>query len=76
MTRGARRPIRRRCYPTRMTVGPFRLVTLRHRRGYAIVDDRTGRVAYTAAHPISGRPMAALVSDAREALRIAAAIEP
>ena len=66
MTRG------RRAYPTRMTVGPFRLMKLRHRRGFAIVDDRTGAIAYTEAHPVTGRPIPALEPDARRALRIAA----
>jgi hypothetical protein len=63
---------RRRYYPTRMAVGPYRLVTFRHRRGFAIIDDRTGQAAYTTPHPISGRPIAALEPDAKRALRIAA----
>ncbi len=63
---------RRRCYPTRMAAGPFRLVTFRRRRGYAIIDERTGAVAYTTPHPISGRPIPAMEPDARHALRIAA----
>ncbi len=63
---------RRRCYPTRMAAGPFRLVTFRHRRGYAILDDRSGAIAYTEAHPVSGRPIPAMEPDARRALRIAA----
>ena len=67
MTRG-----RRIVYPTRMSVGPFRLATLRHQRGYVIVDDRTGAIAYTTAHPVSGRPIAALAPDAQRALTIAA----
>jgi hypothetical protein len=72
----ANRPTRRRLYyPTRMTAGPFRLVTFRHHRGYAILDDRTGAIAYTEAHPISGRPIPALEPDARQALRIAADLD-
>ena len=67
MTRG-----RRRSYLTRMAVGPFRLVRLRHRRGYAIADDRTGAIAYTGAHPVTGRPVPAVEPDARRALRLAA----
>ena len=63
---------RRLYYPTRMSVGPFRLVTLRHARGYAIVDDRTGAIARTMRHPITGRPIPALEPDARQALRYAA----
>ena len=67
---------RRRLYfPSRMAVGPFRLATLRHARGYAIVDDRTGQIAYTTAHPISGRPIPALEPDARRALTIAAMLD-
>lgn len=66
---------RRRCYPTRMAVGPYRLVTFRRRRGFAIVDDRTGAIAYTTPHPITGRAMPALEPDARYALRIAADLD-
>ncbi len=55
-----------------MAVGPYRLVTFRHRRGFAILDDRSGQVAYTTPHPVSGRPIAALEPDARRALSIAA----
>jgi hypothetical protein len=42
-------------YPTHYAVGPYRLVTLRRRRGYAIIDSRTGQYAYTARHPNGGR---------------------
>lgn len=66
---------RRIHYPTRMAVGPYRLVTFRHRRGFAILDERTGAVAYTTPHPITGRPIAALEPDARRALRIAAQLD-
>ncbi len=62
----------RRCYPTRMTAGAYRLVTFRRRRGYAIVDDRTGTISYTTPHPISGRPVPAMEPDVRHALCIAA----
>lgn len=55
-----------------MAVGPYRLVRFRHRRGFAIIDDRSGQVAYTLAHPITGRPIPALEPDARRALTIAA----
>ena len=65
---------RRIVYPTALAVGPMRLATLRHQRGYVIVDDRTGRIAATVAHPITGRPMPALEPDARRALQVAAAI--
>ena len=51
---------RRIVYPTDMHAGPFRLVTLRHARGYAIVDDRTGAIACTAAHPETGGLVPAL----------------
>jgi hypothetical protein len=57
-----------------MTAGPYRLVTFRHRRGFAILDDRTGTIAYTEAHPVTGRPRPVLEPDARQALRIAAEI--
>ncbi len=63
---------RHRIYPTRMHVGPFRLVNLRRCRGFAILDDRTGAIARTARHPITGRPIPALEPDARRALTIAA----
>ncbi len=63
---------RHRCYPTRMAAGAYRLVTFRRRRGYAIMDDRTGTVAYSTPHPVSGRPIPCLEPDARHALRIAA----
>lgn len=64
---------RRIAYPTAYTVGPLRLVTFRHRRGYAIADE-TGAIVYTTPHPVTGRPMPALEPDARHALRIAANI--
>ena len=63
---------RRIAYRSGMAVGPFRLVTFRHQRGYAILDERTGAVAWTTPHPISGRPIAAYEPDARRALRMAA----
>lgn len=63
---------RRLVFPTHMNAGPFRLVTFRRRRGYAILDDRTGAIAYCSPHPVTGRPMPALEPDARHALRIAA----
>ena len=67
---------RRRLYfRSRMAVGPFRLVTFRHQRGYAVLDERTGAVAYTTPHPISGRPIPALEPDARRALTIAAMLD-
>ena len=58
-------------YRSRMAVGPYRLVTFRHQRGYAILDERTGIVAWTTPHPISGRPVPAYEPDARRALRMA-----
>lgn len=63
---------RRLTCQTGMTVGPYRLITFRRRRGFAIIDDRTGRAAYTTPHPITGRPIPQLEPDARRALRIAA----
>jgi hypothetical protein len=68
-------PRRRITYRTRMAVGPYRLVTFRRRRGYAILDERTGAIAYMTPHPISGRPIPALEPDARHALRIAASLD-
>lgn len=65
---------RRIAYQSRMTVGPFRLVTFRHHRGYAIMDDRTHEIAYTTPHPVTGRPIPALEPDAKRALRIAAVL--
>lgn len=66
---------RRIVYPTRMAVGAYRLVTFRRRRGFAIIDERTGQVAYTTPHPISGRPIPQLEPDARRALTIAADLD-
>jgi hypothetical protein len=68
-TPGARRRI---TYPTRYTLGPLRLVTLRRQSGYAIAD-AAGIVA-TRAHPVSGRMIPALFPTAREALSRAAII--
>jgi len=62
---------RRVILPTRMNVGPYRLATLHQRRGYVVVDDRTGRIAYTQAHPISGRPVMCWEPNVRRALQIA-----
>ena len=59
-------------YRSRMAVGPFRLITFRHTRGWAILNENTGQVEYTTAHPISGRPIPAYEPDARRALRMAA----
>lgn len=70
MTRRARRTL----YPTKHTVGPFRIATIRQATGFVILDDRTGRPAYTESHPISGRPMAARIPRLAEALRIAATL--
>lgn len=66
---------RRIVYPTHYRIGSLQLVTLRRRRGYAIAT-LDGRIVFTEAHPISGRPIPALRQDVREALRIADAIEP
>lgn len=65
---------RRIVYPTRYRIGSLQLVTLRRRRGYAIAD-MTGRIVFTEAHPISGRPIPALRQNVREALTIAASID-
>jgi hypothetical protein len=64
---------RRIRYPTPYSLGPLRLVTFRHRRGFAITDER-GRCVWTTPHPVSGRPIPQLEPDARRALRIMAAI--
>ena len=58
-------------YPTHYSAGPYRLVTLRRRRGYAIVDSRTGAYAYTAHHPVSDRAVPALEPNIDRALAIA-----
>jgi hypothetical protein len=67
---------RRLTFPTAHHVGPFRIVTMRQVRGYAILDDRTGRPAWTEAHPITGRPRALMVPTVPVALRIARSLEP
>jgi hypothetical protein len=64
-TRGAQRlrlpRVRLRRYPTAYRRGPFALVRLSHRAGYAVIDERhTGprvRYALTEPHPTTGRPM-------------------
>lgn len=58
-------------YATPYSVGPFRLVRIRRRSGFAIVDSRTGRIAWTRANPTTGRPIPAMIPSAREALTIA-----
>jgi hypothetical protein len=65
---------RRARYPTPYTVGPFRLVRLRRRSGFAIVDTRTGRYAYTKPSRATARPLPAMIPTAREALTIAASL--
>lgn len=65
---------RRIHYPTHYAAGPYALVTLRRRRGYAILDERTGEYAYTEAHPVTGRPVPALEPNLDRALSIAAMI--
>ena len=65
---------RGRAQQTRFAVGPLRLVTYRQERGYGIIDSRTGRPAYTESHPVSGRPIVALVPDVHRALLIAQSI--
>lgn len=67
---------RRLVFPTAHHVGPFRVVTRRQQRGYEIRDDRTGRPAYTEAHPNTGRPIAAVVPTVRQALTIARSLDP
>lgn len=64
---------RRITYPTRYTLGPLRLVTLRRQHGYAIAN-AAGEIVATRPHPISGRPIPALAPNPRAALRIAAEI--
>lgn len=63
---------RRLYYPTHYAVGPYQLVTLRRRRGYAILDSRTGRWGYTERVPVRGRPV--LEPNLDRALRIAASL--
>jgi hypothetical protein len=63
---------RRILYPTAHHVGPFRVARRRQTRGFVIIDDRTGRPAWTEPHPVTGRPRALLVPRIAEALRIAA----
>lgn len=65
---------RRITYPTRMSVGALRLVTLRRHHGYAIAT-ADGEIVATRPHPISGRPIPAIIPTAREALRIAQEIQ-
>jgi len=47
---------------------------VRHRLGFAILDERSRQVACTTPHPVGGRPIAALEPDAKRALSIAAEI--
>lgn len=65
---------RRIHYPTRYAVGPYQLVTLRRRRGYAILDSRTGRWAYTERAPNNGRNYVPVLEDLDRALTIAASL--
>ena len=66
---------RRLIFPTAHHVGPFRIVTMRQQRGYAILDDRTGRPAWTEPHPVTGRDRALMVPTVHIALRIARSLE-
>jgi hypothetical protein len=61
---------RRVTYPTRYTVGPLRLVTVRRCRGYAIAD-ASGAIVWNELHPVTGRPIPKLEPDIRRALTIA-----
>jgi hypothetical protein len=49
--------VARHAYPTRYTSGPFQLIRHRMQTGYAIIDTRTKRYAYTEPHPNTGRPV-------------------
>lgn len=67
--------IRRRLYyPTEHRRGPYVVATMRHHRGYVILDGRTNRPAWTEPHPHTGRPRALLVPSIVVALRIAATL--
>jgi hypothetical protein len=45
-------------FPTSHAIGPYRLVTFRHRGGYAIADTRArGRYVWTEPNPTTGRPI-------------------
>lgn len=66
---------RRHIFPTPHHVGPFRIATRRQQRGFIIVDERTGRPAYTERHPITGRPIAAVVATIPAALTIAGSLD-
>lgn len=51
--------------------GTYQPARLRRVRGWTIVDTRTGRIAWTEPHPISGRARPAIVPTFAAALRIA-----
>lgn len=64
--------IRRRLYYlTAHHRGPFTVATMRHHRGYVILDSRTNRPAWIESHPHTGRPRALLVPTLVIALRVA-----
>ena len=67
---------RRRYYPTNHRRGPYTVATMRHHRGYVILDSRTGRPAWYEPHPITGRPRAVLVPTLAASLRIAETLAP
>lgn len=64
----------RRSWPTRYADGPYRVVELALRRGFAVVT-ANGRAALTYPHPASGRPTARTMTlpDALRAMRELAA---
>lgn len=68
--------IRRRLYyPTEHRRGPYQVATMRHHRGFVILDSRTARPAWCESHPLTGRARAVLVPSIAIALRIAATLD-
>ena len=64
----------RRSWPTRYRAGPYSIVELALRRGFAVVT-ATGRSAVTVTHPNTGRPVARTMTlpEALRTLRALAA---
>jgi len=47
----------RHVFPTHYADGAYRLIRHRMMGGYAILDERTRRYAYSIPHPVTGRSM-------------------
>ena len=62
---------RRILYVTPGGPGPYQPARLRRVRGWTIVDTRTGRIAWTEPHPLTGRARPAIVPTFAAALQIA-----